>query len=204
MLLAPLGEEVGEAVVDHVRQHDAHAVGVFGASGEGLAASHPRIDVLLGTLGKAFGAAGAFVACSELVRSYLVNFCGGLIYSTAPPPAAMGAAEAALRKVRSGELRQAEYLEFVRRAHERLRSEGFDTAPSDTQIVPVQLGDDRAALACGQHLASRGILAVPIRPPTVPEGTARLRLSFTRLHTAEHFDLLVDALVEARQQAVRS
>jgi 8-amino-7-oxononanoate synthase len=177
---------------------DAHAVGVFGRSGEGLAAAHPRIDVLLGTLGKAFGAAGAFVTCSELVRSHLVNFCGGVIYSTAPPPAAMGAAEAALRKIRSGALRQGDYLDFVRGAHARLASEGFDTTPSDTQIVPVQLGDDRSALVCAGHLAGRGILAVPIRPPTVPEGTARLRISFTRLHTAEHLELLVQALGEAR------
>jgi 8-amino-7-oxononanoate synthase len=155
--------------------------------------------VLLGTLGKAFGAAGAFVSCSELVRSYLVNFCGGVIYPTAPPPAAVGAAEAALRKIRSGELRQDLYLEFVRGAHARLAAAGFDTAPSDTQITPILLGHDRSALACAAHLAARGVLAVPIRPPTVPEGTARLRLSFTRLHTAEHLGQLVDALVEARE-----
>jgi 8-amino-7-oxononanoate synthase len=179
---------------------DAHAVGVFGQRGEGLAARHPRIDVVLGTLGKAFGTAGAFVACSELVRSHLVNFCGGVIYSTAPPPAAVGAADAALRKIRSGELRQDDYLERVRDAHARLRDAGFETDPSDTQIVPIQLGDDRTAMACASHLASRGILAVPIRPPTVPEGTARLRVSLTRLHTAEHVDLLVDALVEAQDR----
>jgi len=182
---------------------DAHAVGVFGRGGEGLAARHPRIDVLLGTLGKAFGAAGAFVACSELLRSYLVNFCGGVIYSTAPPPSAVGAAEAALRKIRSGALRQGDYLDFIRGAHAQLAAAGFETHPSDTQIVPVQLGDDRSALACAGHLASRGILAVPIRPPTVPEGTARLRLSLTRLHTGEHLDLLVEALVEARDGGVR-
>jgi 8-amino-7-oxononanoate synthase len=179
---------------------DAHAIGVFGESGEGLAARHPRIDVLLGTLGKAFGAAGAFVACSELLRSYLVNFCGGVIYSTAPPPAAIGAAEAALRKIRSGALRQGDYLDFVRGAHARLCAAGFDTSPSDTQIAPVLLGHDRSALACAGHLASRGILAAPIRPPTVPEGTARLRLSFTRLHTREHLDQLVEALIEARDR----
>jgi 8-amino-7-oxononanoate synthase len=178
---------------------DAHAVGVFGRSGEGLAARHPRIDVLLGTLGKAFGAAGAFVACSELLRSYLVNFCAGVIYSTAPPPAAIGAAEAALRKIRSGALRQGDYLDFVRAAHARLAAAGFSTNPSDTQIVPIQLGDDRSALACAAHLASRGVLAVPIRPPTVPEGSARLRLSFSRLHTAEHLERVVKALVEARE-----
>ena len=203
---APLAEicEVADRHGALLMVDDAHAVGVFGSYGEGLAAPHPRIDVLLGTLGKAFGAAGAFVACSELVRSYLVNFCGGVIYSTAPPPAAMGAAEAALRKVRSGVLRQGDYLDFVTAAHQRLAAEGFDTSPSDTQIVPVPLGDDRSALACARHLASRGILAVPIRPPTVPEGTARLRVSFTRLHTAEDLDMLTHALVDARQAGARS
>ena len=173
---------------------DAHAIGVHGPGGAGLAAAHDRIDLLVGTFGKAFGSAGAFVACSETLRAYLVNFCAGVIYSTAPAPPAVGAAAAALALIRSGALDQTGFLARVGDAHHRLRDAGFDTAPSTTQIMPIRLGDDRAALACETHLRAHGILAVAIRPPTVPDGTARLRISLSRLHTAAHLDALVSAL----------
>ena len=179
---------------------DAHALGVFGERGEGLAAGHPRIDLLLGTFGKAFGTAGAFVASSELLRSHLVNFCAGVVYSTAPAPPLVGAAAAALAAIRSGRLDQDRFRAFVASAHDILRESGFDTSPSDSHIIPIRLGGDRAALACGAFLRAKGILAVAIRPPTVPEGTARLRLSLTRLHTREHLEHLVGALVAYRAQ----
>lgn len=200
---APLAEicEVAERHGALLMVDDAHAVGVYGERGEGLAAAHPRVDVLLGTFGKALGSSGAFVAGSALVRSHLVNFCTGVVYSTAPPPPAIGAARAALAKIRSGALDQACHLAFVASAHQRLRAAGFDTAPSDTQILPVLLGDDAAALDCEAFLRGRGILAVAMRAPTVPEGTARLRISLSRLHTGEHLDRLVDALVAYREQA---
>lgn len=177
---------------------DAHAIGVFGDHGEGLAAAHSRIDVLLGTFGKAFGAAGAFVACDTTLKDHLVNFCTGFVYTTAPPPPVVGAVDAALAKIRSGALAQAEFLAFVAEAHARLRAEGFDTAPSDTHIIPIRVGGDRTVLEYAAELARRGILAVPIRPPTVPEGTARLRISLTRLHGHAHLDELVEALEAAR------
>ncbi|MGD8281735.1 MAG: 8-amino-7-oxononanoate synthase, partial [Gemmatimonadota bacterium] len=180
---------------------DAHAIGVCGERGEGLAAAHPRVDIVLGTFGKAFGTSGAFVASSELLRSYLVNFCAGVVYTTAPPPPVVGAARAALEVIRSGRLDQERFRAFVAATHERLARAGFDTTPSDTWIVPVLLGDARSALACQEHLRSRGILAVAIRPPTVPEGTARLRVSLTRHHSAEHVEQLVAGLVEFRERA---
>jgi 8-amino-7-oxononanoate synthase len=177
---------------------DAHAVGVYGSQGEGLAAGHERVDALLGTFGKAFGTSGAFVAGSALLREHLVNFCAGAIYSTAPSPAVVGATAAALTAIRSGRLDQEGFAAFVAAAHARLRAAGFDTAPSDSHIVPIRLGEDRDALACENYLRSRGILAVAIRAPTVPEGTARLRVSLSRLHTREHLDELVEALVGYR------
>lgn len=197
---APLGEicDVAERHGALLMVDDAHAVGVFGVRGEGLAAAHARVDVVLGTFGKAFGTSGAFVASSELMRSHLANFCTGFVYSTASAPPVVGATAAALEAVRSGRLGQDRFRAFVASAHDRLREAGFDTSPSDSQIVPIRLGDDRAALACEAHLRARGILAVAIRPPTVPEGSARLRISLTRLHTAEHVETLVEALVEYR------
>jgi 8-amino-7-oxononanoate synthase len=197
---APLGEicDVAERHGALLMVDDAHAIGVFGVGGEGLAAPHSRVDVLLGTFGKAFGTAGAFVACSDLLRSHLVNFCSGVVYSTAPPPPVVGAAGAALEAIRSGRLEHGCYRTLVAYAHEHLRAAGFDTSPSDSQIVPIRLGDDRSALACGAFLRERGILAVAIRPPTVPEGTSRLRISLTRLHTRDHLEQLVGALVANR------
>jgi 8-amino-7-oxononanoate synthase len=195
---APLGE-ISALVERHgalFMVDDAHGVGVFGQRGEGLAAPHPRVDLLLGTFGKAFGTSGAFVASNELMRAHLVNFCTGVVYSTAPAPPAVGSTRAALHAIRSGRLGQSGFLAFVASAHERLRAAGFDTSPSDTYIVPIRLGDDRSALACEAYLRARGILAVAIRTPTVPEGTARLRISLSRLHTTEHLEQLVEALVE--------
>lgn len=179
---------------------DAHAMGAFGERGEGLAASHARVDLVLGTFGKAFGSAGAFIAGSELMRSWLENFCTGLVYSTAPAPPTVAAARAALDVIRSQTSDLACFRNLVAATHERLREAGFDTSPSDTQIIPIHLGDDRAALDCEAFLRTRGILAVAIRAPTVPEGTARLRVSLTTLHTADHVEQLVEALVAYRER----
>jgi len=193
---APLSElcEVAERHDALLMVDDAHAMGVFGDRGEGLAASHPRVDLVLGTFGKAFGSAGAFVAGSGLMRSWLENFSTGLVYSTAPAPPTVAAARAALDVIRSRPSDLACFRKFVTATHERLRAAGFDTSPSDTQIIPIPLGDDRAAVECETFLRARGILAVAIRPPTVPEGTARLRISLTTLHTSEHVERLVEAL----------
>ena len=92
------------------------------------------------------------------------------------------------------------FRELVVSTHERLREAGFDTSPSDSQIIPIHLGDDHAALECEAFLRTRGILAVAIRAPTVPEGTARLRISLSTLHTHEHVERLVEALVAYREQ----
>jgi 8-amino-7-oxononanoate synthase len=177
---------------------DAHAFGVWGSNGSGLAAGHERVDVVLGTFGKAFGASGAFVACNSIIYSHLVNFCGGFIYSTALPPPTVGAVAAALRKVRSGELRQDLFQARIADAHRRLASSGFDTAPSDTQIIPIPMEDEESALRCAGFLRSKGILAVAIRPPTVPRGTSRIRVSLCRLHTPVHLTALIAALSEFR------
>lgn len=173
---------------------DAHAFGVLGSEGRGLAADLDRVDLLVGTFGKALGAAGAFVACNETIRDHLVNFCSGFIYSTAPAPPTVGAVRAALQAIRSGRLDLAGFRGFVRDTHERLRAAGFDTAPSDTHIIPIRLGADEDALACAAALREQGILAVAIRPPTVPEGTARLRISLGRLHTRAHVETLIEGL----------
>lgn len=197
---APLAEiaSIAESHGALLMVDDAHSFGVWGAQGEGLAAAHPRIDLLLGTFGKSLGSAGAFVACRELLRSYLINFCGGFIYTTGPAPATVGAAAAALGRIRSGELDLNGYHRRITRAHALLQSAGFDTSPSSTQIIPIQMDGEEEAVSCAAYLKERGILAVAIRPPTVPVGSSRLRISLNRLHTDAHLDELLAALVAWR------
>jgi len=175
---------------------DAHAVGVWGPDGEGLAPIHERVDLVLGTFGKAFGSSGAYVACHPRARDLLVNFCGGLIYSTALPPPLIGAVEAALERIQVGAAERESYREGVRDAHVRFREVGLDPSPSDTQILPLRFGTEEAALACASHLRERGILGVAIRPPTVPAGTSRLRITLHRTHSRDDVDRLLAALGE--------
>lgn len=174
---------------------EAHATGVLGPGGMGLAAlGGGRVDLAMGTFSKALGGFGAYVAGSRALCDYLVNRCGGVIHSTAPPPAVLGAMDAALDLVPTMDGARARLHANAGRLREALRALGFDTAGSDTQIVPAVVGDDRRALALARHLEDRGVLAVAIRPPTVPAGTSRLRFAVSATHTSDQLDAVADAL----------
>lgn len=181
------------------RRHDAvlyldeaHATGVLGAQGRGLAAAAPGA-VVMGTLGKAFGGAGAYIAGSRALIDYLVNRCTGFIYSTAPAPAAFGAVDAALDLMPCMDAERALLTSRGERLRARLAGLGISTLASATQIVPAVLGSDAAALAAQQRLEARGVLAVAIRPPTVPEGGSRLRFSLSSALADADFEQLLDA-----------
>jgi len=197
--VAPLAE-----IAELVERHDAalvvdeaHAAGVFGPRGEGLVRElglGDRVDLTIGTLGKGFGVYGAYVAGAQVWIDWLVNACRPFIFTTALPPAVVGGVRAALELVsEAGDLR-----EFLRaRAQEfraRLRALGLDTAGSTTQIVPIVVGSNELALAFAEHLERNGVLGIAIRPPTVPEGTARIRLSLTAAHTDEHLEQALAAV----------
>lgn len=177
---------------------DAHATGVFGEKGEGLAGPGDA-DVVMGTFSKGMGAYGAYVACSKTVRDYLVNKCASFIYSTAPPPAVCGAISAAVKLVQTPEFREVrgrlsvmtEW--FVR----EVRGLGFDTGKSESPIVPIIIGDAAETAGFSRFLLEKGVLAVAIRPPTVPAGTARLRLSINAAHTKEDLTRVLELLEEA-------
>jgi 8-amino-7-oxononanoate synthase len=178
---------------------EAHATGVLGRLGRGLSAEHPgRIDVTMGTLGKALGGFGAYVAGSRAVIDYLVNRCAGFIYSTALPPSVFGALDAALDLVPTMDEERARVLEHARRFREAAQHAGFATGASDTQIVPLPIGGNDATLAAQAKLEAEGLLAIAIRPPTVPEGEARLRLSFSAAHSNEDVSKLTAALRSLR------
>jgi 8-amino-7-oxononanoate synthase len=147
----------------------------------------------MGTLGKALAGFGAYVAGPQLLIDALVQTCGGFIYSTAPPPAGLGALDAALDLVPAMDAERAAVLAAAERVRRAAAARGFDTFGSSTQIVPIGLGSEARALAAMAQLETLGLLGVAIRPPTVPEGSSRLRLSLS----AAHDELSVDRLVAA-------
>jgi 8-amino-7-oxononanoate synthase len=177
--LVRLAEKHGAALyVD-----EAHATGVLGPQGRGLAAECVQngggIDVVMGTLGKAVGAFGAYIAGSRALIDYLVNRCTGFIYTTALPPAVLGAVDAALDLMPEMDAERNRLASNAQRLREALNAAGLATLESTTQIVPAIIGSEADALAAAQKLEAAGILAVGIRPPTVPEGTSRLRFALS-------------------------
>ena len=168
---------------------DAHGTGVLGPHGAGLSAG---ADFAIGTFSKALGGFGGYVACSETVRDYLVNRCSGLIYSTALPPPVLGAMDAALDLLPAMDGERAHVASLASRFRDGANALGLDTGGSSTQIVPVILGTPEAALAMSGELRRGGFWGAAIRPPTVPNGTARLRLAFTAAHEASDADRLLE------------
>lgn len=177
---------------------DAHGLGVIGAEGRGSvsAAGLPvtAVTALVGTLGKAFGTFGAFVAGSEELIETLVQRARSYIYTTAPPPAVAAATRVALQLVREESWRRSHLVSLVQRFRAGAHTLGLRLATSATPIQPVLAGEARAALAAADTLFEAGIWVTPIRPPTVPAGSARLRVTFSAAHSEADVDRLLDAL----------
>jgi 8-amino-7-oxononanoate synthase len=184
---------------------DAHALGVVGATGRGtgelFALGAADVPVLVGTFGKAFGTFGAFVAGDADLIEFLVQKSRTYIYTTALPPAIAAATRAALAVSQKETWRREKIAALARRFRERLAARGHQArlspAGTVTPIQPVILGDEAKALAVSQALEMQGLLVTAIRPPTVPAGTARLRVTFSATHEERQVDALVDALAGA-------
>ena len=182
--LADLAERHGcRLMVD-----DAHAIGTLGPGGRGSVAAAglgDRVDVVVGTLGKSLGSYGAYVCVSSELRELLLNTARPFIFSTAPPPPSLGAALAALELLgsRPGVVEQLRRNAGVLR--EALSACGLDVGASRTQIIPVMVGDSRRAVALCERALEGRVFAQAIRPPTVPEGTSRLRLTVMANHRAD-------------------
>jgi glycine C-acetyltransferase/8-amino-7-oxononanoate synthase len=199
-LLAAASRAGALAVVD-----DAHATGVWGASGRGTAEHFglepPEHLVMVGTFSKALGGAGGFVAADRRVLDLLVHRARPLLYSTAPPPGQAAAALAALQLVdQAPELRERLWA-LCARLRAGLAGLGLRLASASGPIAPVLTGGNRAALALGRGLWERGVYAPAIRPPTVPEGAARVRLTVTAAHSEEDVDQALEALAGAAKEA---
>ena len=175
---------------------EAHATGVLGPHGAGLAATLPKGSpvIVMGTLGKALGGFGAYVAGPQTLIDVLVQRCGGFIYSTAPPPAVLGALDAALDLVPGMDAERERLLKNAARVREAAAARDFATFGSTTQIAPVGLGAETRALNAMRTLEEAGLLAIAIRPPTVSEGTSRLRISLSAAHDDDAIDRLVEAI----------
>jgi 8-amino-7-oxononanoate synthase len=159
---------------------EAHAEGILGASGSGLIEAiglKGEVDIIMGTLSKAVAGMGGFFAGSSTLRDFLVNSSRSLIYSTALPHASLAWDLAAVRYIRKNPGMGRKLIEKAEAFREALKKAGFDTQSSSTQIVPCVLGDEKSALALSAHLIKNGIKAPAIRPPTVPEGSCRVRFS---------------------------
>lgn len=178
---------------------DAHGTGTLGKNGRGSAEHagvEDGIDAIVGTLGKSLGSFGAFVAGSRSLRELLVNTARSFIFSCALSPPQVEAARAALAIVRREPWRREALQANAARLRGRLAANGLSTAPSTTHIVPVVLGDNERTMRACEALLERGFFAQGIRHPSVPEGTARLRLTPMATHCAEEIDSLADAVAE--------
>ena len=175
---------------------DAHGFGVLGEQGRGSvqAAGLQQVPVYMATLGKALGTFGAFVAGSETLIDYLVQFARPYVYTTALPPAVAAATRKSLRMVQEADDRRAHLQALVARFRDGASAQGWTLMASDTAIQPVLLGDDARALQVSSKLREAGCLVTAIRPPTVPDGEARLRVTLSAAHREDDVDRLLDAM----------
>jgi glycine C-acetyltransferase/8-amino-7-oxononanoate synthase len=202
-----------EAIVELAQRHDArvmvdeaHATGVLGPEGRGSVAEaglEEEVDIVVGTLGKALGSYGAFVCCYGRMARYLVNTARTLIFSTALPPPAVAAAEAALGLLLDQPRRMEKLHRNSRVLQDALAAEGLPVPDSRTQIVPLVVGAAGDAVAASERALEDGVFAQAIRPPTVPEGSSRLRLAVMSSHTDSELREAARTLAAAMPEAAR-
>lgn len=194
-----------KSLVEVAHQHDAclmvddaHGFGVLGRTGAGLVEqcqlSQHQVPLLVGTLGKAFGTSGAFVAGSEAMIENLIQKARTYIYTTALPPAIAAATRASLQRVKQDNWRREKLERLVARFRSGARQLGLSLMPSASAIQPILLGSSQSAVLASEYLLQQGLWVSAIRPPTVPQGSARLRITFSALHEERHVDRLLNAL----------
>ena len=200
---APLAEmvELAERYGAVIMVDEAHATGVFGPNGAGIVAQlglGERVLVQMGTLGKSLGGFGAYVAGSPALRELLINRCRSFIFTTSLPPPVLAAAMAAIDVLYSEPQRRLALWHNCRALRQGLRTLGFSLGQSEGQILPLIIGDAEKCMAFSEGLLKKGVFAQGIRPPTVPEGTSRLRITLMATHTHEHLHRALRTFEEVR------
>jgi 8-amino-7-oxononanoate synthase len=182
---------------------DAHGTGVFGEKGRGIEELYGlsgSMDVHMATFGKALGSFGAFVLSDKVVLEYLVNRARTFMYTTALPASSLAASVAALRLIKKNTSFKDELWRNIDYMRDNLTGIGFDLKDSAGPIIPIVVGEDKKTLAMQNQLLKKGLFLQAIRPPTVPEGTSRLRLTVVRGLTKDDMDYAIEALVNAGQK----
>lgn len=181
---------------------DAHGFGVLGAHGEGTLAhfkiKSPRV-IMMATLGKAAGVAGAFVAGESVVIEYLIQTAKSYVYSTPAPPALSATLQASVKLIEAGDHLRTHLFDLIDYFKTNLILKKWHLLPSNTSIQPLIVGGNLEALALSEYLQTQGILVPAIRPPTVPQNTARLRISLSAAHSLQDVDRLVAAIMQAEK-----
>ncbi len=200
-----------EEIIELCEKHGAlsyidevHAVGLYGPRGGGVAEARGlmhRIDVIEGTLGKAFGVMGGYIAASKTLCDFVRSFASGFIFSTALPPAIAAGAAASIRHLKDSQIERTRHQNRVATVRERLDAMGIPHLHNDSHIIPVMVGDAHHAKMISDWLMeNHGIYVQPINYPTVPKGTERLRITPSPVHTDGDIDRLVEALSEIWSQ----
>lgn len=182
---------------------EAHATGVMGAGGRGVCEHYgveERVPVRIGTLSKALGSIGGFVVGQRRLIDWLFNRARSFVFSTALPTPCYAAAKAALEIVRQEPRRRIQLQQRAQTLRGHLQEQGWDTAASESQIIPLRIGEPGPAMEMAAHLRSAGLLVPGIRPPTVPSGESLLRISLCYGHTEDQVDRLLEVLDEIRQK----
>jgi len=178
---------------------DAHALGIYGKNGWGKAAnSHPEVDLIMGTFSKALGSFGAFLACSQTLREYMIHRCKGLIYSTALPPPILGAISAAIELLPQMEEQRQQVKAYAQELRNFFDEQQLSYGLSTTHIVPWIIGSAEKTRLAAQLLEEQGILGIPIQTPTVPAGKNRIRFCLSTLHTKKNIELLFSSIQKVK------
>lgn len=198
---APLAEIAAAKRNALLMVDDAHGIGVVGEGGRGsCAAANVKPDILVVTFGKAFGLSGAAVLCSDDLADYLLQFARHLIYSTAMPPAQAHALQTAVAVIQQAEEQRATLQRHIARFRHQMADIPLQLADSQTAIQPIIVGDNQRTLQLAASLRERGLWVTAIRPPTVPTGSARLRITLTAAHTESDIDALLEALHDVTRE----
>ena len=199
-----------EEIVDLAERHgamimvdEAHATGVFGPNGAGVVAEmglRERVLVQMGTLGKALGGFGAYVAGKRNLRELLINRCRSFIFTTAPPPVMMAMAITAIDLLEKEPERRFTLWRNSQHLRNELKDLGFSLGKSSSQIIPLMIGDAGDCMSFSECLLAKGVYAQGIRPPTVQPGSARLRVTPMATHTDEHLKQAIQAFKEVKEE----